>query len=98
MVQESSSKKRNVREFTRIGRNDTARETQEAETLLQELETEKQKFADLSRTFDATLTALKDFVYTFDTSGRFTYANRALLELVGLTLDEVIGKNFHERA
>ncbi len=46
--------------------------------------------------FDVTLTALKDFVYTFDPSGRFTYANSPLLELLGITLDEIIGKNFHE--
>ena len=46
--------------------------------------------------FDVTLTALKDFVYTFDTSGRFTYANSPLLELLGITLEEIIGKTFHE--
>lgn len=46
--------------------------------------------------FDVTLTALKDFVYTFDTRGRFTYANRPLLELLGITLDEIIGRTFHE--
>lgn len=49
-----------------------------------------------AQTFDVTLTALKDFVYTFDTSGRFTYANSPLLELLGITLDEIIGKTFHE--
>lgn len=46
--------------------------------------------------FDITLSALKDFVYIFDTLGRFTYANGSLLELLGITLDEIIGKNFHE--
>ncbi|GCE28589.1 hypothetical protein KDA_40730 [Dictyobacter alpinus] len=49
-----------------------------------------------AQTFDVTLAALKDFVYTFDTSGRFTYANNSLLELLGFTLAEIIGKNFHE--
>ncbi len=49
-----------------------------------------------ARTFDVALTALKDFVYTFDTSGKFTYANRPLLKLLGITLDEIIGKNFYE--
>jgi PAS domain S-box-containing protein len=49
-----------------------------------------------AQTFDVTLKALKDFVYTFDRSGRFTYANNALLELLGITLDEIIGKNFHQ--
>ncbi|GCE21320.1 PAS domain S-box protein [Dictyobacter kobayashii] len=49
-----------------------------------------------AQAFDVTLTALKDFVYTFDTSGRFTYSNNSLLNLLGLTLDEIIGKTFHE--
>ncbi len=49
-----------------------------------------------AQTFDVTLTALKDFVYTFDTSGRFTYANSSLLKLLGITLEEIIGRNFHE--
>ena len=46
--------------------------------------------------FDVTLAALKDFVYTFDTAGRFTYANSPLLELLGITLEEIIGKTFHQ--
>jgi two-component system, OmpR family, phosphate regulon sensor histidine kinase PhoR len=62
---------------------------QKAEQLALQIEQQAQ-------TFDTTLTALKDFVYTFDTRGRFTYANRPLLELLGITLDEIIGKNFHE--
>ncbi len=49
-----------------------------------------------TRIFDVTLTAIKDFVYTFDTAGRFTYANSPLLGLLGITLDEIIGKNFYE--
>ena len=62
---------------------------QKAEQLALQLEQQ-------ARIFDVTLTALKDFVYTFDTAGRFTYANSPLLELLGITLDEIIGKNFHE--
>lgn len=49
-----------------------------------------------ARTFEVALTSVKDFVYTFDTSGRFTYANTPLLDLLGITLDEIIGKTFHE--
>ena len=49
-----------------------------------------------ARTFDVTLKALKDFVYTFDVSGNFTYANSSLLELLDIALDEIIGKNFHD--
>lgn len=43
-----------------------------------------------------TLTALKDFVYTFDTDGRFVYSNKPLLDLLGLSLETIIGKNFHD--
>ncbi len=49
-----------------------------------------------AKTFDIALTAISDFVYTFDASGRFTYSNRPLLDLLGITLEEIIGKNFHE--
>jgi PAS domain S-box-containing protein len=47
-----------------------------------------------AQTFDVTLTALKDFVYTFDISGKFTYSNKPLLELLAITYDEIIGKSF----
>jgi PAS domain S-box-containing protein len=48
------------------------------------------------RIFDATLSSLIDFVYTFDREGRFLYANKALLDLWGLTLEEALGKNFFD--
>jgi PAS domain S-box-containing protein len=47
-----------------------------------------------ARIFDTTLTAIRDFVYVFDRAGKFTYANKALLDLWGLTLAETVGKNF----
>jgi len=46
--------------------------------------------------FDTVLTAIQDFVYTFDISGRFIYSNKPLLDLLGITLDQIIGKNFHD--
>lgn len=48
------------------------------------------------RTFDAVMSSVQDFVYIFDLSGRFTYVNESLLGLWQKTLDEAIGKNFHE--
>ncbi|MEX2595096.1 MAG: PAS domain-containing protein [Anditalea sp.] len=54
------------------------------------------KVEQQAKAFDITLTALKDFVYTFDIDGRFTYSNKPLLELLGITLDQIIGKNFHD--
>lgn len=49
-----------------------------------------------AKVFDVTLTAIQDPVYTFDTQGRFTYSNHALLELLGLSSDQIIGRNFHD--
>ena len=54
------------------------------------------KMAAWVRNLDITLSALRDFAYAFDLDGRFLYANRALLELWGLTLDEAVGRNFFE--
>ena len=62
---------------------------QSAERLAEQVEQQ-------ARTFDATLKALKDFVYTFDRKGRFTYANAPLLDLLGLSLPDIIGHTFHE--
>ncbi|MEA3178325.1 MAG: hypothetical protein QOI59_1848 [Gammaproteobacteria bacterium] len=47
-----------------------------------------------ARIFDTTLTAIRDFVYVFDLDGKFRYANKALLDLWGLTLVEAVGKDF----
>ncbi|HET6725084.1 MAG TPA: ATP-binding protein [Gammaproteobacteria bacterium] len=44
------------------------------------------------RKFDALISAVSDFVYTFDLNHRFTYANRALLAIWGGTWEESIGK------
>lgn len=37
-----------------------------------------------------------DFVYLFDTSGRFTYANKALLDVWGKDFSQAVGRNFFE--
>ena len=61
---------------------------------------ERKKYEDTLleqwHTFDAALSNSLDFVYTFDVDGRFTYANRSLLNLLGKTLDQLIGKTFFE--
>ena len=48
------------------------------------------------RIFDSTLSSLIDFVYTFDRDGRCLYANKPLLDLWGLTLENALGKNFFD--
>ncbi len=49
-----------------------------------------------TRIFDTALSSIADFAYTFDSEGRFTYANKPLLDLLGITLEEITGKTFHE--
>lgn len=47
-----------------------------------------------ARVFDTTLSNISDFAYTLDRDGRFIYVNKPLLDLWGLPLEEVVGKNF----
>jgi PAS domain S-box-containing protein len=56
------------------------------------------KTAAWIRNLDITLSASRDFAYAFDLDGRFLYANRALLDLWGLSLDRVVGRNFFDLA
>jgi len=49
-----------------------------------------------ARIFDTTLSSIADFAYTFDRDGRFIYANPPLLDLFGVTLEEITGKTFRE--
>jgi PAS domain S-box-containing protein len=48
------------------------------------------------RSYDTVLSNSADFNYTFDLDGRFTYVNKALLDLWQKTLAEAVGKNFFE--
>ena len=51
-----------------------------------------------ARVFDTCLSAMTDFVYTFDRQGQLLYANKALLTLLGKSSQEVIGKSLFELA
>jgi PAS domain S-box-containing protein len=55
---------------------------------------EAEQRAAQARSFDITLSGIEDFAYTFDRQLRFTYSNRPLLQLLGITLDEIVGKTF----
>ncbi len=46
--------------------------------------------------YDTVLSSLTDFAYVFDRQGKFLFANRALLELWGLTLEQAVGKDFYD--
>jgi PAS domain S-box-containing protein len=48
------------------------------------------------RAFEITLSSISDFAYIFDRAGRFLYANRPLLDLWGLRLEDVVGKDFFD--
>lgn len=64
-----------------------------------DIEDEKRADAKLKEqwhAFDTALSHTPDFAYTFDTAGRFTYVNRALLDLWGKPLEDVLGKNFSD--
>ena len=49
-----------------------------------------------TRVFDAILSSTPDLGFTFDLDGRFTYANKAFLELVGLPLHAILEKNYQD--
>lgn len=49
-----------------------------------------------TRYFEAILSSISDFAYTFDKEGRFLFINQALLDLWGLRPEEAVGKNFFE--
>ncbi len=49
-----------------------------------------------TRLLTMTLTSIRDFAYIFDRDGRFCYANQPLLDLLGITLEEIVGKNFFD--
>lgn len=48
------------------------------------------------RYYDAILSSISDFAYTFDREGRFVFINQALLDLWGLKFEEAVGKNFFD--
>ncbi|MEO7056213.1 MAG: ATP-binding protein [Caldimonas sp.] len=62
----------------------------------QRARTEAAQHEAKSRVFDIVLSSIDDFAYTFDRAHRFTYANKGLLDLLGLTLDGIVGKTFSE--
>jgi PAS domain S-box-containing protein len=48
------------------------------------------------RMYETALSNTVDFVYLFDTAGRFTYVNKALLDLWGKDLSQAVGRNFYD--
>lgn len=50
----------------------------------------------LRRQYETIVSATPDFIYTIGLDGRFSYANRSLLEMWGKKWDEAVGKTFLE--
>jgi PAS domain S-box-containing protein len=82
-----SDKRENIRQLADVINRKSAEEAH------QEI---AERYEQQSHVFDAMLSAITDFAYIFDRDGRFLYANKALLNLWGLTLEAVIGKNFFD--
>jgi PAS domain S-box-containing protein len=55
-----------------------------------------QRYERQVRLFDRVASTTPDFVYLFDLQGRFLYANRRLLEVLGMQLEDVIGRTCRE--
>jgi PAS domain S-box-containing protein len=68
-------------------------ERKQAEEALQQLSAEIELQL---RKMDGVVSAVSDFIYTFDLAGRFTYINQPLLDLWQQTLSDSVGKNFFE--
>ncbi|MES2707401.1 MAG: PAS domain S-box protein [Verrucomicrobiota bacterium] len=51
------------------------------------------KIEEQARLFDATLSHMSDLAYTFDRDARVIYANKPLLDIWGVTLEQAVGKN-----
>lgn len=49
-----------------------------------------------TRVFDVILSSSPDLNFTMDLNGRFTYANKALINLLELPLNDVVGKSYTE--
>ncbi len=61
-----------------------------------EKKTAERQLEQQARIFDTALSAIKDYVFIFDREKRFIYANKALLELWGLSAADAFGKSMPE--
>ncbi len=63
---------------------------------IRELKKHISQLEQQSRIFNMVLSSISDFAYIFDRDGRFLYSNPSLLDLLGIRLEEIIGKNFFD--
>jgi PAS domain S-box-containing protein len=74
-------------ELTVYFRDVTSRKRDEAER-----QRAYERYERQVRLFDGVASTTPDFVYVFDLEGRFQYANRRLLEVWGMRIEDVVGK------
>lgn len=79
-----------------LGFSQVTRDLSERKQVEDALKASHDRFQKQAVMFDAALSSSLDFHYIFDRFQRFIYVNRTLLNLWGLTLDQVIGKSFEE--
>ena len=49
-----------------------------------------------SRMFETILAVCPDLIFSFNLEGRFVYANKPLTDLFGMTLEQLVGKNYYD--
>lgn len=79
-----------------VGVAKVARDITERKVAAARLDELSQKTDRRERMLTTLLANLHDFASIYDRAGRFLFANQPLLDLLGLTLDTVVGKNLYE--
>ena len=70
------------------------KQSSSASDLAEEMQRLRNELEQQTRIFQSMLSSIAHFVYVFDRNGTFQYANKALLDLWGLRLQDAVGKNF----
>ena len=68
----------------------------ERKRMEQNLRRERDRAEQQKRLYEAMTTATPDLIYVFDTEYKFTYANKALLDMWGKTWETAVGKSLRE--
>jgi PAS domain S-box-containing protein len=73
--------------------------TEETGRVLAERERDQfaQRYALQSRRFAKVFDSITDLAYVFDLQGRFIFANRRLLEIKGVSLQQIVGTTFYQQ-
>lgn len=90
------SKERKIKTVRSNALRPSALPANEITTPEQQTEDLRFRLEQQSSLFDITLSSISDFAYIFDRQGRFSFVNRALLDLWGLKLEDAVGKNFYD--